>query len=179
MPRHTSLTLAVAAMLPVAAAAVTAWSPAPESSKIAGTFTAKYVEQHPLPVADAAGHALMLGKVQGVNRSTGPNAYMDQGEVTSIEFGDLVQGNGPHQGYIAFAQGADTVISRWSGKVTTTLGPDKTPRTSFAGTWTKHKGTGRYSEITGKGTYKGHFISQTEYICDWEGEISGQRMATK
>ena len=179
MYRPTVLKPALAAILPALAALLQGWSPAPAPSRIAGTFQASYVEQHPLPVSDAEGHALILGKVQGVNRSTGPTAYMDQAQVTSLEFGDLVQGNGRHQGYITFAQGADTVISQWSGKVSTTLAPDKSPRTSFEGTWTKVKGTGRYGEITGKGTYQGHFISRTEYVCDWNGEISGQRVAAK
>jgi hypothetical protein len=178
MSRHIVLQTAFAAALPLAAAALSGWSPAVAPSRIAGSYTAKYVEQHPIPVPDGEGHALMLGRVKGVNRSTGQTPYMDQGQVTSVEFGDLTQGNGPHQGYVTFVQGADTVISRWSGKVTTTLSPDKTPATSFAGTWTKIRGTGRYQEANGKGSYKGHFVSQTEYICDWSGEISGQRLAT-
>jgi hypothetical protein len=179
MSQHLILRAAMVAALPLTAAVLPAWSPAAAPTKIAGSFTVKYAEQHPLPIPDAEGHALMLGRVHGVNRSTGPTAYMDQGEVTSFEFGDLTQGNGPHQGYISMSQGSDSVISKWSGKVTTTLAPDKTPRTTFEGTWTKIRGTGQYSEITGKGTYKGHFISQIEYVCDWSGEISGQRVAAK
>jgi hypothetical protein len=178
MSRHIVFRAAIAAALP-AVAAVLAWSPAAKPSKIAGTFSARYAEQHPLLVPDAAGHAFVLGRVQGVNRSTGPTPYMVQGDVTSLEFGDLIQGTGPHQGYIWMSQGADTVISKWSGTVTTTHSPDKTPMTSFAGSWTKVRGTGRYQGITGKGTYRGHFTSQTEYTVDWQGEISGESVAAK
>jgi hypothetical protein len=177
MSRHTLLKAAVAATLPFAGV-LPFRSTHPAPSKIAGTFNAKYAEQHPLSVADAQGHTLLLGRVQGVNRSTGATRYMDEGQVTSIEFGDLVQGNGPHQGYITFSLGSDTVISKWSGKVTTTMS-NNTPMTSFAGTWTKVKGTGRYEGLNGKGTYKGHFVSATEYICDWNGEISSERLAAK
>jgi len=173
MSRHILVKAAVAAALPLVAFTLPGWSPAMAPSRIAGTFSAKYAEQHPLSVSDAEGHALMLGRVQGVNRSTGPTTYMDRANVTSLEFGDLVQGNGTHQGYITFSQGGDTVISKWNGKVTTTLSPDKTPKTSFAGTWTQVKGTGRYQDITGRGTYQGRFISQNEYTVDWKGEISG------
>ena len=178
MSRHLVLKAALAAAFPVAIIVLPGWSPAVAPSRIAGTFTAKYAEQHPLPVPDV-GHALVLGRVEGVNRSTGQTPYMDQGKVTSLEFGDLIQGNGPQQGYITLSRGADSVISTWNGKVTTTLSPDKTPMTSFAGTWTKLKGTGRYQDITGKGTYQGRFISQTEYTVDWKGEISGQGLAQK
>jgi hypothetical protein len=179
MSRQPILRVVVATSLPLAAVALLGWSSGSAPSKIAGTFDAKYVEQHPLPVPDAAGHALVLGRVEGVNRSTGPTLYMDKGKVTNFEFDDLTQGNGPQQGYISMSRGGDSVISKWSGQVTTTLSPDKTPITTFTGTWTKVKGTGRYADITGKGTYKGHFTSQTEYTVDWSGEISGERLAER
>lgn len=178
MSRQAILRVAVTASLPLAAVAVLGWSGlAP--SKIAGTFDAKYAEQHPVPVPDAAGHALVLGRVEGVNRSTGPTSYMDKGKVTNFEFADLTQGNGPQQGYISMSQGADSVISKWNGKVTTTLSPEKTPITTMEGTWTKVKGTGRYEDANGKGTYKGHFTSQTEYTVEWSGQISGERLAER
>jgi hypothetical protein len=179
MARQTILSAAVAASLPLAAVALLGWSSGSAPSRISGTFSAKYAEQHPLPVPDAAGHALVLGRVEGVNRSTGPTPYMDRGKVTNLEFADLTQGNGPQQGYISMSRDADTVISKWNGKVTTTLSPDKTPITTFEGTWTKVHGTGRYGGITGKGTYKGRFTSQTEYTVDWSGEISGERLAER
>ena len=178
MSRHIVLQAAIAAALPLAAATLSGWSPAVAPSRIAGTFTGKYAEQHPVTVSDQEGHALILGRAQGLNRSTGATSYMDQAQVTNVDFVDLTQGNGAHQGYITFVQGGDTVINQWSGKVTTKLSADKTPATSFAGTWITTKGTGRYQGATGKGSYKGHFVSQTEYICDWSGEISGQRLAT-
>ncbi len=163
----------------LAALAATAWSPREAPSKIAGTFTAQYTEQHPLNVADAEGHMLLLGRVEGRNRSTGATAYMDGGAVTNLEFADLVRGNGPQQGYILMSKDADSVISKWSGKVTTTLAPDKTPITTFEGTWIKVKGTGRYQAVTGSGSYKGHFTSQTEYTVDWKGELSAGAMAER
>lgn len=178
MSRQAILRVVVAASLPLATVGVLGWSGlAP--SKIAGTFDAKYSEQHPLPVPDVEGHALVLGRAQGINRSTGPTPYMDKGEVTNLDFGDLTQGNGFHQGYITFSQSADTMISKWSGKVTTTLSPDKTPITAFEGTWTKVKGAGRYGAAAGKGSYKGHFTSQTEYTVEWSGVLSAERLAQR
>ena len=170
--------LAATALI-VGAIGVIGWSPVRAPSKIAGTVALKYAEQHPLPVPDANGHVLLLGRVQGVNRSTGPTEYMDQASVTSLEFADLVQGNGPHQGYITMSQGADSSISQWSGKVTTTLSPQKTPVTTFEGTWKKVRGTGRYEGATGRGAYKGRFTSKTEYVIDWNGQISGGALAEK
>jgi hypothetical protein len=156
------------------AAALLGWNARPAASKIAGSFDVTYAEQHPLAVPDAAGHAILLARARGVNRSTGPTSYMDRGEVSNLEFADLVQGNGPQQGYVSMSQGADTMISKWSGKVTTTMSSDRTPIVTFEGNWTKAKGTGRYARTTGAGTYKGHFTSPTTYTVDWSGEISGE-----
>ena len=179
MSRQTLFRVLVAGSLPLAAMALLGWSSGSAPSKIAGTVEAKYAEQHPLPVPDEAGHALMLGRAVGANRSTGPTLYMDKGDVTNFEFGDLSQGNGPQQGYISMSHGADSVISKWSGKVATTLSPNKTPITTFEGTWTKVKGTGRYTSSVAKGMYKGHFTSQTEYTIEWSGELSGDRLAER
>lgn len=168
-----------AAALAVAAMAMLGWSHGSPPSRIGGTFSLKYAEQHPLAVPDAEGHVLLMGRVEGRNRSTGPVTYMDQAEVTNLEFADLAQGNGPQQGYISMRQGADTVISSWKGKVTTTLSPEKTPITTFEGTWNKVKGTGRYQGITGSGTYKGRFTSKNEYTVDWNGQLAGGPLAEK
>jgi hypothetical protein len=163
--------------LPLAALAMLGWSAG--GTKISGTFSVRYAEQHPLAVPDAAGHNLVIGRAQGVNRSTGPTPYMDGGAVTNYEFADLTQGNGPQQGYISMSQGADSMISKWSGKVSTTLSSDKTPSTTLKGTWTKVRGTGRYRDVAGRGTYRGRFTSQTEYMVDWKGELSGGRLADR
>ena len=61
----------------------------------------------------------------------------------------------------------------------TQLSPDKTPITTFEGTWTTVRGTGRYASSTGKGRYQGHFTSQTEYTIEWSGELSGERLADR
>jgi hypothetical protein len=178
MSRHTILRAAVAASLvPVSLVTLLGWSSDPAPSRVAGTFSVKYAEQHPLAVPDGEGHALVLGRARGTNRSTGPTLFIDKGDVTNLEFADLHQGNGPQQGYISMSQGADSLISKWSGKVTTVLSPDKTPITTMAGTWATVRGTGRYENAVGKGTYKGHFTSRAEYTVDWSGEISAERRA--
>jgi len=46
------------------------------------------------------------------------------------------------------------------------------PRISFHGTWEQVKGTGKYQGTQGKGSYKGHYISQTDYVVDWVGQSS-------
>lgn len=145
--------------------------PAPVA-RVAGTMTLHYTEQHALPLGDQSEPVLLENQAKGSNRSTGPTDYMNGADITNIEIADLVQGNGPHQGYITFSKGGETTRDRWSGKVKTALAPDgKTPVTTFEGTWTKLSGTGRYDGVSGSGRYRGRMLSATEYTVDWEGEI--------
>lgn len=143
-----------------------------ERVKIAGAFTMTYVKQERLNVPDAAGHVLLLTAAQGTNRNTGPNDFMPGAQVSILETLDLLQGNGSNYGYVTMSSGADSVIDRINGKVTTTVSPQGSPHTAFAGTWTTVKGTGQYDGIKASGTFRGRFSSQTEYTVDWEGEYS-------
>jgi len=177
MPNRRAVPQAVLVAIPLAA--LLAWSPQEAKSRIAGTFTATIASHQDLPVTDAPMHALALVESRGTNRSTGDTEYMAQGEIVNREISDLTQGTGPHQGYITFVQGADTTISRWSGKVTTVLDADHKPSTTMAGTWTVIAGTGRYRRATGSGTYRGRMLSEQEVSVDWHGELAGAKVAGK
>jgi hypothetical protein len=148
--------------------------PAAVRARVGGTLTMTYTQRHPLPIADAEGHMLIATEAKGTNRSTGAAGYMDGAEVRSSEIADLVQGSGAHQGYITFTQGTEVHVSKWSGKVTTTLDADHKPVTTFEGTWTKVKGP------SGQGSYRGRVTGPDSYSVDWEGEVElRQRPATR
>jgi hypothetical protein len=169
----------LAVAVPAVVASTLASAPAPERTPISGVFSLKYSQQHALPVADAAGPVLLLNEAKGTNRNTGKFDYMDGAEVINREIADLTQGNGPHQGYITEIQGADTAVTRWQGKVVTTLGSDQKPTTRFAGTWTKVSGTGKYKGVVGNGTYQGRMLSPTEYTVEWSGVIELKSTASR
>ncbi len=171
--------LARARLVPlgVAVAAVLAWTSAGGGSRIAGSYSGTITSQQGLPIPDAPGHVVTLVSWTGTNRSTGPTEYMSGAHITNIESGDLTQGNGIHQGYVTFANQSDTVISRWSGKVTTVLGADQRPITTFEGTWTKVAGTGRFRGASGHGSYNGHLVSPTESAVEWRGELDNIKLA--
>ncbi len=151
---------------------VLAVSPRAERTKISGTANLAYANNQVANVGDVDGHILMLGEAKGSNRNTGQADYMNGAEVSNVETADLIRGNGPDQGYITFSKNGESTVAKWSGNVTTTLSPENTPMTTFAGTWTFVKGTGQYQGIKGSGTYKGRFTSQTTSIVDWQGEYS-------
>ncbi len=158
-----------AAMLVVVAASP---SPAGRRVKIAGAFTMAYATQEKLGIPDGAGHVLLLTEAGGTNRNTGPSDFMPGAHVAIREILDLAQGNGSSQGYVTMWQGADTVFGKISGRVTTTVSSQGSPSTTFVGTWAQEKGTGQYVGIKGRGSYKGGFVSQTEFTVDWQGEYS-------
>ena len=160
-------------------AGLLASAPAPERIPVAGVFTMKYTQQQALPVSDAAGPVLLLNQSAGTNRNTGKSDYMAGGQVINREIAELTQGNGPHQGYVTEIQRADTAVTRYEGRVTTTLGPDQKPATKFEGKWTKVSGTGRYEGVAGNGTYTGRMLSPTEYTVEWSGNIVLQRTASR
>jgi len=135
---------------------------------ISGAITLKVTKQEVLPVTAQNGDMLMLVETHGTNKSTN---WMDDAQVVNKEIDFLLQGNGPQHGYITFAKGDDTVDVKWSGIVSTAMANGQ-PQISFHGTWEQLKGTGKYQGIQGKGSYKGHFISQTEYVVDWVGHSS-------
>jgi hypothetical protein len=143
-----------------------------DPAAVSGRFTMKYSQQHALPLANAAGPVLLANEAKGSNSNTGRTDYMNGAGVTSIEIADLTQGNGQHQGYVTFAKDGETSVSRWNGRVSTTLSGDKQPITTFEGTWTKVGGTGRYEGVAGSGRYKGRMLSPTEYVVEWEGTLN-------
>lgn len=159
---HRLLATASFAALPLLIMAAT---PATTASRVAGTFTMNYTEQHPIPILDADGHVLLQTASTGTNQSTGPTSYMAGAETSNAELADLVQGNGTHQGYVTMSLNGNVEVTRWSGKVTTTLGPDQKPVTTFQGTWTKVKGA------SGHGTYSGRITGPASYVVDWVGEM--------
>jgi hypothetical protein len=150
----------------------TTTSLAQQKTKVAGKMTLAYTKQETMNIEDTAGHNMSLGQSDGTNISVGTHKFMDSAQVVNISFGDLAQGNGPHQGYVKFAKQADTTFAKWQGKVTTTLSPEGSPITTFEGTFAWMKGIGQFANIQGSGTYKGKFVSQTTYTVEWEGEYS-------
>ncbi len=142
-----------------------------ERLQVGGTFEMTYTQMHPVAVGAAEGHVLISNRATGTNRSTGRDRYMDGAEVENTETADLTQGNGPHQGYVIFSGGGNRTVNKWHGKITTVLGADKQPVTTFQGTWTKLNGTGRYAGVKGQGTYRGRMTGQNTYLVEWKGEI--------
>jgi hypothetical protein len=171
MPRLTSRWALTAILFPATVFLIAALPTRSETARVSGKFTMHYSQHHALPTGDAAAPVLLANQAEGTNTNTGPTEYMDGAKVTSVEIADLTQGNGTHQGYITFIKNGETSVSRWSGRVHTSLGQDQQPVTTFEGSWSKTGGTGAYEGGGGAGRYKGHAVSPTEYVVEWEGSL--------
>jgi hypothetical protein len=137
-------------------------------------LTVIYAIQKALPVPDAKGHVLMLVETHATNKNTGPTEFMEGAKVVDREIQDLIQGNGPHNGYITFTDHDGEITAKWDGDVKTTLAKDGQPRTTLNGAWAWSKATGRYAEYAGSGTYTGYVPSPDKVYVEWEGRMQSQ-----
>jgi hypothetical protein len=154
-------------------------SEAQQKTRVSGSMTMAHIKYETINVNEADNHTISLYVFEGVNQSTGKQAFMDGASLINIGTSELVKGNGSHQGYARLMKGADTVVSKWSGNVTAALSAEGRPRVTFAGTFSYTTGTGQFKNIQGTGTYKGKYISSTIATVEWEGEYSVGGTAVK
>ena len=134
-------------------------------TKISGKMTGKVVKQEKAEISDVEGHMLQMTVSQGSNAGEEMGGAQFENCTTS----DTKKGNGMHQGYSTFTLNGDMWISKFEGKVTTTMSEDGKPNTTFEGKFTFIKGEGKYKDIKGGGTYKGRYLSESDWETEWEG----------
>lgn len=144
----------------------------PQKIKVAGRQEIAYTKQEIMDIGDIEGHFLELGRSEGININTGEHKFMDSAQVVSVGFTDLIKGNGHHMGYNKIYQNGDAVFSKFEGKTTTALSAKGEPITTMEGTYIVLRGTGKYDNIQGKGTYKAKLLldPNTIVIIEWQGE---------
>ena len=138
--------------------------------KGAGKYSAHVTKVEIFEVGDVKGHTVSLRKAEGINSNLGQQVFMDGAKIVTMTFSDLVMGNGPHQGYTEMEKNGDLIISKFDGRIVTTLSAEGKPITSFSGTMHWIKSSGQFTNMQGGGIYKGHFTSETSYEVEWEGE---------
>ena len=143
---------------------------AQQKIKVAGKHTLAYIKQNTINVGDTEDHIISLNEFEGFNVSTGEEKFMDGAQDVAMGFSDLVMGNGTDQGYGNFSLNGDVIFWKHQGNIATTISSEGKPVTTEEGSWTYTKGTGKYENIQGSGTFKGKFISMTIWIAEWEGE---------
>ncbi len=145
------------------------YSSAQEKMKIGGEFTATYVTQEAQEIGDAEGHTVTLSTLEGINKSTGEQEFMEGAKVLIVGMSDTTQGNGTSWGYAKMTLGDDEVFAKYKGKVTTTVS-EGTPITTYEVEAKFIKGVGKYANIQGGYKAKAKVISETEIVIKSGGE---------
>ena len=141
-------------------------STAQEKVKINAKATGVFTEYEQMKPDDTEGHTLTSYEAKGAGMgSSGGHTFISHG------MSDLVKVNGTHHGYYkATDKDGHVWFAKWQGKVTTTMSPEGRPNVQFAGTWSFIKGTGKWENVQGGGTYKGMFIGDGIFSNVTEGE---------
>lgn len=117
-----------------------------------------------LYVGDVPDHTLMLTEMEGEPIKYTPGVAGKFISRRSVGFHDRIKGSGPMLGYAMTTFEGGSVYSRFEGKR-----DGKTRITS--GTWKTQKGTGKLSNIKGKGTFMVKSGPKPgEFILEMEGE---------
>jgi len=139
---------------------------AQEKVKITSKYTGVFTKMEQMKLDDTEGHTLNSYEAKGAGTgSVGGFTFVNQG------MSDLVKGNGTHFGYYkATDKDGHVYFAKWQGKVSTTMSPEGRPIVKFGGTWSFTKGTGKWENVQGGGTYKGMFIGPGIFSNETEGE---------
>ena len=116
-------------------------------------------------VGDTEGHFVTLSESKGVTSDGKFTRYF-----TSRS--DLIKGNGTLSGYGKYVdlKDGDYYFSKYQGPATATKSPEGKLKITFKGTYIFIKGTGKFENIQGGGTYKGGFLGKGIIFVDVEGE---------
>jgi hypothetical protein len=150
------------AVLAIAAGATAA------EKKASGEAVCKAEPPAPVAVGDKPGHSFAIGK----SHCTWTKFELDgvmykEGESVSLEEiqGDKSEANGFHTATLA---NGDKTTAHFHGSFTTKDGKP----VGGGGTWTFSSGTGKFSGIQGKGTYKGKANPDGTVTFQVEGEYT-------
>jgi hypothetical protein len=85
---------------------------------------------------------------------------------------DLIKGNGTLSGYGKYVEvkDGDAMFLKYDGTVSTTKSPEGKLKITFKGNYSYTKGTGKYENIQGGGTFSGGYIGQGIMSVEVEGE---------
>jgi hypothetical protein len=128
-----------------------------------GSFSGRVRVLTTISLADISGHELQTVEITGPQSST--DANWNAARVTYWGVSDVVAGNGTQRGYyVNEREDGGRDWGTFEGKVTTNQGG-----TVIDGMWRSSEGTGKFTGLTGQGTYKTRMTSPMELECTWQG----------
>jgi hypothetical protein len=140
-----------------------------ESRRLVGAGTpVRTLAQTKVSPGQCPGHDVTLSRTIIVLHSLDPD--FDGAQVLEVDCSECLAGTGTHRGHnINTHPGGDRTFVAYQG-VTRTVAMDQGPAQTFLeGVWWCTGGTGRFSGITGQGTYRGQ-LTPAGPACAFEGE---------
>jgi len=118
-----------------------------------------------LQVDGTEGHFVTLAESKGVTSDGKFTRYF-----TSRS--DLIKGNGTISGYGKYVdiKDGDAYCCKYEGTAYTTNSPEGKLKITFTGIYSYTKGTGKFANIQGSGTFAGGFLGKGIIFVDVEGQ---------
>ncbi len=138
-----------------------------QGKKLVGSGKAGAVlsETKMLP-GDDPKHELTLARRLDVQRDD----LVGDAQVSVLAISDLVAGNGANRGYRAVtAADGDKTFAGYEGTTKTAMKAGGPPDVTFEGKWWFIGGTGKFSGLTGSGTYRGQ-LTPAGVTYEYEGQ---------
>ena len=128
-----------------------------------GSFAGKVGSQAVVALRDQADHQLSVAEISGRQNCT--DEQWNDAQLTYWGLTDLTAGHGTQRGYwVNEHANGDRDWGTFEGRVTVTGG-----QVAIEGRFQNKGGTGRFTGISGGGTFKGSFSSPAEVSVRWEG----------
>ena len=142
--------------------------------KIAGSATFSMASRVTLPVSSATADHTLLQSSELASQLLFSGETLSGCSVERTTLCDMARGRGTCFGYQTMLSiEGDRLVTKYSGVILPDTGVDKKPTDLIIrGTWVVKDGTGKYLHYQGGGTYRGRFISDSEYTLEWSGEIA-------
>jgi len=128
-----------------------------------GSFSGSVRGQTSISLPDRPSHTLDLAEITGRQKSS--DERWNNASITYWGFTDIIEGKGTQRGYFVNAHGGeDRDWGTFEGKVATISG-----QITVEGTWQFTGGSGKFSGLTGNGTFTTKMSSPTEVEASWQG----------
>jgi hypothetical protein len=115
---------------------------------------------------DDAKHEVIMARRIDVQK----DELVGDAQVSVVNVSDVIAGTGTNRGYrTVTTTGGDKAFVSYEGTVNTVMKAGGPPDVTFLGTWRFLGGTGKFSGLTGNGTYRGQLLA-AGIAYDYEGQ---------
>jgi hypothetical protein len=118
-------------------------------------------------------HVVVHAAERGIQLKFSSTDLLENCSFLRISTCDLTRDRGSCFGYHIFeSHNGDQLLAKFSGvRLTDTNQGENSPEDMLRGTWVFVRGSGKFANIKGGGSYRGQYVSSSEYTLEWNGEF--------